>query len=100
MTSIWDLFLKKLCKESPRLFVAYEGLLQAHGDKVEQYREYWESLQLNFNRCSVIYLLTYTNRLGTIPKHLSKEWVVMNYYLYVDCLRRCELEVKDGQVLG
>lgn len=77
-----DAFIADVFKDQPRLLTTYEGMISAHGDKVEQYREYWESKGLNFNKAQIIYFLTYTNRMGLTPKHMSKEWVVLNYDSY------------------
>lgn len=62
------------------------GIISAHGDKVYQYKKYWEESGVPFYHGAAIYLLTYTKELGETPKHLSNQWVVDNYQRYKSLL--------------
>lgn len=62
------------------------GLVSAHSDKCEQYREYWDRYKIPFYHAILVYLLTYTKVFEETPKHLSREWVVVNYHKYQDLL--------------
>ncbi|ARV77045.1 hypothetical protein PHABIO_414 [Pseudomonas phage Phabio] len=77
-----DAFIATVFASAPNLIEAYSGLVSAYGSNVDQYRDYWESHGLVFNKAQIIYLLTYTNMMGFTPKHMSKEWVLLNYDAY------------------
>lgn len=77
-----DAFVAEVFKDKPRLIIAYSDLVPAYGSNVDQYREYWESKGLDFNKAQIIYLLTYTLEFGLSPKHTSRDWVVDNYDKY------------------
>lgn len=56
----------------------YAGLGQAHGDKCDQYKDYWESYGVPYYHGCVLYMLTYTPFMNR-PKPQSKEFVVDMY---------------------
>lgn len=78
-------FMAKVFEGDPRWIEAMTGSIAAHGDKTEQYRDYWESLGLEYRKARIIYFLTYS-KLMDRPKHLSREWVVDNYSTYAKFL--------------
>lgn len=80
-----DEFIKRVFDEDPVYQKSCVGMVSAHGDKVEQYRGYWEKNNLLFRKAQIIYFLTYT-KLMDQPKHRSKEWVLDNYDKYKDIL--------------
>lgn len=65
---------------------ACDGLMDAHGDKVDQYKAYWESVGLDFNKAQLIYLLTFTKLMGERSKNQSHYWVEENYNTYAKLL--------------
>lgn len=73
-----DAFIAKVFEGDARYIDACGGMVAAHGDKSEQYRDYWHSSGIDFNKAQIIYFLTYT-KLMEQPKHLSKEWVIDKY---------------------
>lgn len=81
-----DAFIAKVFEGEARYIDSCGGMISAHGDKVEQYRQYWESKGLDFNKAQIIYFLTFTKLLGDVPKHTSRAWVVANYDTYKDML--------------
>jgi len=81
-----DGFIKNVFADEPRYIAALDGMIAAHGDKVDQYEDYWVSKGLEFKKAQIIYFLTYTHLLGVAPKHTSREWVVDNYDKYVHLL--------------
>jgi hypothetical protein len=92
--AVTDKFIARVFAADPRYQEAYGGMVSAHGDKVEQYRDYWEDKGLDFNRASVIYFLTYTKKMYG-PKHKSKEWVISNYSHYWPILEEIEAEINN-----
>lgn len=81
-----DDFIKKVFVDEPRYAAAYDGMVSVHGDKVDQYEEYWVSQGLDFKKAQIIYFLTFTHLLGNVPKHHSKDWVIHNYDKYAHLL--------------
>lgn len=80
-----DPFIAKVFNSKARYIDAYGGMVSAHGDKVDQYRDYWHSSGIDFNKAQIIYFLTFTELMDR-PKHQSKEWVVDNYDKYAHLL--------------
>lgn len=80
-----DDFIAKVFEGDPRYIDACGGMVAAHGDKVDQYHDYWLEHQLFFLKAQIIYFLTYT-KLMDRPKHESKQWVVDNYAKYESLL--------------
>lgn len=86
MVANTDAFIAKVFEGEPRYIDSCGGMIPAHGDKVDQYREYWHSSGIDFKKAQIIYFLTYTKLLGDTPKHKSKEWVIDNYDKYAHLL--------------
>lgn len=80
-----DAFIANVFVGDERYIDACSGMVAAHGDKVEQYRDYWHSSGMDFKKAQIIYFLTYT-KLMDQPKHLSKQWVIDNYDTYAHLL--------------
>jgi hypothetical protein len=80
-----DAFIAKVFEGDQRYIDACSGMIAAHGDKSDQYREYWHSSGMDFKKAQIIYFLTFT-KLMERPKHQSKEWVVDNYDKYAPLL--------------
>lgn len=80
-----DAFIAKVFDGEPRYIDSCGGMVGAHGDKMSQYRDYWESNGLDYNKAQIIYFLTFTKVMDR-PKHESKQWVVDNYTTYSDLL--------------
>ena len=80
-----DAFIAEVFKGEPRYIDACGGMVSAHGDKSDQYEQYWHSSGIDFKKAQIIYFLTFT-KLMDRPKHLSKEWVVDNYDKYANLL--------------
>lgn len=85
MLAYTDEFISVVFDGEPNYIRACAGMVSAHGDKVEQYRDYWEENGLDFNKAQIIYFLTYT-KVMDLPKHKSKEWVLENYEKYASIL--------------
>ncbi|AEH03771.1 hypothetical protein AVT69_gp346 [Pseudomonas phage PhiPA3] len=86
-----DLFVAAALQGSSDFYIdSCMGMLAAHGDKSEQYRDYWVSRGLDYKRAQLVYLLTFTKLLGATPKHHSKEWVLTNYHNYVPIFEQLE----------
>lgn len=81
-----DAFIAKVFEGDQRYIDSCAGMISAHGDKVDQYRNQWEMNCLNFNKAQIIYFLTFTKLLGDTPKHQSMQWVVDNYIRYAPLL--------------
>lgn len=81
-----DRFFETVFKGEPRYIDSLKGMIAAHSDKCEQYRDYWLKYRIPFRHAVFVYLLTYTKVFGETPKHLSREWVVVNYHLYEELL--------------
>ncbi|AAL83168.1 hypothetical protein fnug_313 [Pseudomonas phage fnug] len=81
-----DKFISTVFAGEDRYIESCTGLISAHGDKVEQYRNGWEEAGLDFNKAQIIYLLTYTKLLGDTPKYMSNQWVIDNYSKYSELL--------------
>lgn len=71
------------------------GLVDAHGDKTDQYRDRWEEAGVPYFHGALIYLLTFTDQLGDTPKHQSCEWVIENYPVYQFYILRIEQAMKQ-----
>lgn len=79
-------FIATVFDGEPNYIAACDGLMDAHGDKVDQYKEYWESVGLDFNKAQLIYLLTFTKLMGERSKNQSHYWVEENYNTYARLL--------------
>lgn len=62
------------------------GFIIAHGDKVEQYKDDLEEAGIPYYHGCMMYMLTYTDKLGATPKWKSLEWIIDNYTHYVDLM--------------
>jgi hypothetical protein len=76
-----------------------EGLITAHHDKIDQYRDTWEEAGLDFNVCAMIYLLTFTSEMDR-PKPESEQWVMDNYIKYLKYTQPWGEYIKEIDTLG
>lgn len=68
------------------------GIVSCHGDKCYGYREEWEVAGIPFKRGVLLYMLTYTEKLGETPKHASGQWVIASYQTYLEKILAAEKE--------
>jgi hypothetical protein len=66
------------------------GIVTAHGDKCSGYKNLWEKNGINFNRGSLLFLLSYTKEFGDNEKSQSDQWVVDNYPKYLPAIEKAE----------
>lgn len=71
------------------------GIVSAHGDKCRGYERDWEKHGINFNRGSLLFLLTYTKEFGDNEKHMSDQWVIDNYQKYLPMIEKAEAYVLE-----
>lgn len=71
------------------------GIVTSHGDKCYGYKSDWAEKDINFNRGSLLFLLTYTKEFGENKKHLSREWVIDNYAKYLPAIEKAEAYVLE-----
>ena len=71
------------------------GIVSAHGDKCRGYMREWNNHGINFNRGSLLFLLTYTKEFGDTEKHLSSQWVIDNYPKYLPMIENAEAYVLE-----
>jgi len=66
------------------------GIISAHGDKCRGHESKWKEHGINFNRGSLLFLLTYTKEFGENDKCKSAEWVIENYQKYLPAIEKAE----------
>lgn len=71
------------------------GIVTSHGDKCYGYKSDWKEKDINFNRGSLLFLLTYTKEFGENEKHKSCEWVIDNYAKYLPAIEKAEAYVLE-----
>jgi hypothetical protein len=72
------------------------GIITSHGDKCYSYRSLWMKHDINHNRGSLIWLLSYTKEFEGNEKHLSDQWVIDNYQKYLPMIERAEALVLEN----
>ena len=85
LNTFWTAIFEKTLDESGN-----SGLIVAHGDKISQYESDFEEAGIPYYHGCMMYMLTYTNKLGDTPKWESVQWIIDNYTHYVDLMPTCE----------
>lgn len=81
LDTFWQAVFDKTLEESH-----FSGIIIAHGDKVEQYQDSLEEAGIPYYHGCMMYMLTYTKKMGDTPKWESLEWIIDNYTHYVDLM--------------
>jgi hypothetical protein len=88
MEAMFDPFWLELYGKDPNQIA--DALFDNHYDKTYQYWDYWVDRGIHPYRGSLIYMLTFTERMGDTPKSKSKEWVVDNFKTYEETIKKLE----------
>lgn len=89
LDAILEAFWKLVFDKTPEEMWC-DAIVACHGDKCYGYRGTWEKFEIPFNHGALLYLLTYTSKLGDTPKHKSCEWVIQNYPKYMHKIQEAE----------
>lgn len=74
------------------------GIIAAHGDKCEQYKDLWNQNNIPFPHGVAIYFLTYKKDFLVDKKSRSQDWVVENYPKYKKFLE--PIDLNDPEIMS